>query len=91
MNQPETDFKLEDLPNIGSTLAGILRESGINTPDELFENGTSQTFARIRAFNSGACFSKLCAIEGAIKGIRWHKLAKEKKVELKQFFTMINK
>lgn len=91
MNLQKSTYKLEDLPNIGSTLAVILREAGINTPEELYENGTFQTFLRIKAVDSGACLSKLCAIEGAIEGIRWHKLAKEKKAELKQFFTMINK
>jgi DNA transformation protein len=91
MNQKDIPLKLEDLPNIGSTLADLLREAGINSPEELFENGTFQAFLRIKAVDSGACLSKLSAIEGAIEGIRWHNLAKEKKSELKQFFTMINK
>jgi len=38
MNQPEANLNLEDLPNIGSTLADLLRESGINSPEELYEN-----------------------------------------------------
>ena len=83
--------KLEDLPNIGNTLAELLRETGISSPDELYENGTYQAFIRIRAFDPEACFSKLCAIEGAIEGIRWHDLSKEKKAELKHFFTLISK
>jgi DNA transformation protein and related proteins len=60
--QKDIPLKLEDLPNIGSTLADLLREAEINTPEEIFENGTFQTFIRIRAIDSGACFSKLCAI-----------------------------
>jgi len=89
--QKDIPLKLEDLPNIGSTLADLLREAEINTPEEIFENGTFQTFIRIRAIDSGACFSKLCAIEGAVEGIRWHNLSKEKKAELKHFFAMINR
>ncbi len=30
----------------------------------------------------------LCALEGAIQGIRWHGLSKERKEELKQFLKM---
>lgn len=91
MKQKDIAIKLDDLPNIGSTLADLLRESGINTQEELYKNGTYQTFIRIKAIDGGACLSKLCAIEGAIEGIRWHSLAKEKKAELKQFLKMINK
>ena len=83
--------ELEDLPNIGNTLSVLLRETGINTPEELYETGAIQAFIRIRAIEHDACFSKLCAIEGAVEGIRWHHLSKEKKAELKHFFDMINK
>jgi DNA transformation protein len=91
MNQPETNNKLEDLPNIGGTLAELLHKTGINSPEELYKNGTFQAFLKIKAIDTEACFSKLCAIEGAIEGIRWHNLSKEKKAELKQFFSMVNK
>jgi DNA transformation protein and related proteins len=91
MNQSETNPTLEDLPNIGRTLAELLRETGINSPNELFEKGTIRAFLMIKAVDNEACFSKLCALEGAIEGIRWHSISKEKKAELKQFFTMINK
>jgi len=87
----ETSTKLEDLPNIGSTLANLLRESGINTPGDLFEAGTLQAYIRIKAIDPDACFSKLCAIEGAVEGMRWHNLSAEKKNELKQFFSLMNK
>lgn len=83
--------KLEDMPNIGATLAELLRETGIHSPTELYENGTFHAFTRIKAFDPEACFSKLCALEGAIEGIRWHALSKEKKAELKHFFTLISK
>ncbi len=48
-------------------------------------------FIRIKAIDPDACFSKLCALEGAVEGIRWHNLSKEKKSELKHFFSMIRK
>lgn len=91
MNQQENKLKLEDLPNIGTALAELLRETGINSPDELYRNGTIQAFLRIKAIDKDACFSKLCAIEGAIEGIRCHNLSKQKKAELRQFFSLLNK
>jgi DNA transformation protein len=90
MNQKELTPKLEDLPNIGSTLAGLLRETGINTPDDLYSIGAVQAFIRISAVDSEACFSKLCALEGAVEGIRWHSLPKDKKAELHHFFTSMS-
>jgi len=87
----ETNPKLENLPNIGVALADLLREAGINTPEDLFETGAIQAFIRIRAVDPEACLSKLCALEGAVEGIRWHNLSSEKKAELKHFFKLVNK
>jgi len=87
----ESKNQLEDLPNIGITLAQLLHETGIDTPEDLKETGAIQAFIRIRAIDPDACFSKLCAIEGAVEGIRWHHLSVEKKAELKHFFAMIKK
>jgi DNA transformation protein and related proteins len=53
----ENTNQLEKLPNIGSNLAQLLRESGINTPQELYENGAIQTFMRLRAVDPEACLS----------------------------------
>jgi len=62
MNQTESIPKLEDLPNIGSTLAKLMRDAGINSPDELYATGSMHAFIRIRAVDPDACFSKLCAL-----------------------------
>ena len=86
----ETIPKLESLPNIGHTLADLLREAGINSPDDLYQAGAIQAFLRIKAIDSDACLSKLCALEGAVEGIRWHNLSAEKKAELKHFFKLVN-
>jgi DNA transformation protein and related proteins len=87
----ETNSKLENLPNIGVALADLLREAGINTPEDLFETGAIQAFIRIKAVDPEACLSKLCALEGAVEGIRWHNLSNEKKAELKHFFKLVSK
>jgi len=85
----KTTGKLEQLPNIGNNLARLLRQSGINTPEELYETGAVQSFLRLRAIDPEACYCKLCALEGAVEGIRWHNLSKEKKDELKHFFLQV--
>jgi DNA transformation protein and related proteins len=87
----EANQTLEDLPNIGSTLAGLLQEAGINTPADLYDIGSLQAFIRVKAIDNDACFSKLCALEGAVEGIRWHSLSKAKKEELKSFFSMVSR
>ena len=80
-----------NLPNVGKDLSQKLLNLGIDTPEKLRETGTEQTYLRIKALDPGACFSLLCAIDGAIQGIRWHSLPPDRKKELKQFFHMVKK
>lgn len=81
---------LSDMPNIGKTLQEKLIKVGISTPEELIETGSENALLLIKAIDESACFNMLCALEGAIQGIRWHGLAKERKEELKQFLKMNN-
>ena len=81
---------LSDLPNIGKTLQEKLIKVGINNPEDLINTGSENALLKIRAIDESACFNMLCALEGAIRGIRWHELAKERKEELKQFLKMKN-
>jgi DNA transformation protein and related proteins len=76
------------LPNIGKELACKLKQIGINSPEELKAAGTEQVFIQLKIIDPGACFSELCAIEGAIADIRWHYLSSVRKQELKQFFAI---
>lgn len=84
--------KLTNLPNIGKTLAKKLNRIGINNKNELEKIGSENAFIKISAIeNSGVCLNMLCALEGAIQGIRWHDLNAEKKQELKYFYQSMNK
>jgi DNA transformation protein len=76
-------------PNIGKTLAVKLSEAGISNINELRSTGSEKAFIRIKTIDSEACINMLYAIEGAIQGIRWHGLPKERKQELKDFFNSI--
>jgi len=83
--------KLIDLPNVGPQLAKYLTQVGVETPDQLRNSNAESLFIQIRAIDPNACICKLMAIDGAIKGIRWHSLPPERKDELKQFIHMLEK
>ncbi len=84
--------QLTDLPNIGITLAEKLTLVGIKNDQELIEFGSEKAIIKIATIeNSGACINMLYALEGAIQGIRWHKLDKERKQDLKEFYRMLDK
>lgn len=79
---------LTQLPNIGKTVAEKLNQVGITTPKELLEIGSEQAFIRIQTIDPTACLSMLQGLEGAVQGIRWHHLPKERKEELKEFYKL---
>jgi DNA transformation protein len=77
---------LESLPNIGKVMADKLRGAGIGTAKDLQRMGATEAFSRIRdTIDKDACLSALCAIEGAIQGVRWHSLPERDKQRLKAF------
>jgi DNA transformation protein and related proteins len=82
---------LSKLPNIGKILANKLEEVGIHNAQELKRVGAENTFLKISTIDNEACINMLYALEGAIQGIRWHSLNKERKLALNQFFQMLNK
>lgn len=80
--------ELKNLINIGKVLESQLNEVGINTLEELKEKGSRETWLAIREIDKSACYNRLCGIEGAIQGVRWHDLSKEDKEELKEFYNI---
>ena len=49
-------------------------------------DGKQGSRLRIRAIDASACYNRLCGLEGAIQGIRWHYLEDNLKKELKDFY-----
>ena len=83
---------LTELPNIGKTLADKLNLIGVKNEQELKELGSENAMSKIATIeNSGACINMLYALEGAVQGIRWHRLDNARKQELKDFYRMMNK
>lgn len=77
---------LSDLPNIGKVVEQQLNEVGIMNENDLRVVGSREAWLRILSIDPSACYNRLCALEGAIQGIRWHDLDDMTKIELKQFY-----
>jgi DNA transformation protein len=83
----ETDNPdLTKLPNIGQEMKKQLSAAGIQTPEDLAAIGSKEAWLMIRAMDPSACYNRLCGLEGAIRGIRWHYLDETVKNELKTFY-----
>ena len=76
--------ELSTLPNIGGTLAARLSNAGIDSPEELVSVGSIAATLRLRGLEERACYNTLYALEGAIRGIRWHAIPKADRDELKR-------
>ncbi len=79
--------ELSKLINIGKQVEQQLLQVGIDTPEKLKETGSKQAWLKIKAIDPSACYNRLCALEGAIQGIRWHHLKEDVKQELKEFYN----
>ncbi len=78
--------ELSKLPNIGAVLKQQLNDVGIQTAEDLLKIGSRDAWLRIQAMDPSACYNRLCGLEGAIRGIRWHDLPDQVKAELKEFY-----
>jgi DNA transformation protein len=78
--------ELTKLPNIAAKLETQLADVGITTVDELKRVGSREAWLHILARDPSACLMRLSALEGAIRGIRWHYLDDETKASLKEFY-----
>lgn len=76
--------KLTDLPNIGAVLAEKLRAAGVETPADLRHLGSVEALRRMRQASREdlPCRNMLCALEGAIRGVRWHGIPAAEREEL---------
>jgi len=87
MNKTKTTETLTSLPNIGDVLAEKLAVVGVTGYDDLVSLGSVETMLKIRdGLDPGACYNMLYAIEGAIRGIRWHNIPKGERDQLKREF-----
>ena len=78
--------ELAKLPNIGEKVEQQLNAVGIETFEQLKEMGSRQAWLKILEIDDSACIHRLCALEGAIQGIKKSDLSPQKKAELKEFY-----
>jgi len=75
--------------NIGKTLEEKLNKVGINSYEELKDLGTNEAIIRLKNEGLEPCLNMTYAIEGAIKGVRWHGLSDEKR-RVKEIFERVS-
>lgn len=80
--------ELRKLPNIAQKLEAQLTEVGVPSIDALQTTGSREAWLRIAAIDPSACYMRLCALEGALQGVRWHNLDEETKRSLKTFYDL---
>ena len=83
--------ELTTLPNIAAVMEKQLADVGITTIDELKKVGSREAWLRIFARDPSACMQRLCGLEGAIHGVRWHYLDDATKASLKEFYRQHKK
>ncbi len=81
--------ELSKIINIGKEVEKQLNAVGITNYDELAKVGSKNAWLKILEIDSSACYNRLCGLEGAIRGERWHNLPDEVKKELKDFYNSI--
>ncbi len=77
---------LIDLPNLGKVVVAQLEAAGIRSPAELKRAGSIGAGLRLASSGVSVCASKLCALEGAIRGIRWHAIPAAERDALVELF-----
>ncbi|WBU37994.1 TfoX/Sxy family DNA transformation protein [Homoserinibacter sp. YIM 151385] len=61
-------------PNIGPVLSRELREVDVHDPAELRRRGALEVTRLLYEAGLRDCRHALMAVEGAIRGIRWHRI-----------------
>jgi DNA transformation protein len=78
--------RLTDLPNIGPVAAEQLQRVGISAPATLIALGSVEAALRLEESGVSVCASKLAALEGAIRGVRWHSIPANERAALRKRF-----
>jgi DNA transformation protein len=77
---------LPDLPNLGKIAAAQLEEAGIRTPAQLKRVGSVAAALKLEATGVSVCSSKLSALEGAVRGVRWQSIPAGERKALRERF-----
>lgn len=70
------------LANLGPKSSAMLRAAGIDSLARLRELGAVAAFAQVRAHDPRASLNLLWALEGALTGVHWQVVARERRTSL---------
>lgn len=73
---------LAAIPNLGPKSAAMLSSAGITSLDQLKAMGAIEAFVRVKHLHVGASLNLLWALEGALTGEPWQRVAKEHRTSL---------
>ena len=83
--KPRSDSELANLCNLGPVSARWLESAGIHTEAELRELGAPEAFRRVAMNRAGdVSLNLLYALDGALRGVRWDKLPRQIRDELRE-------
>lgn len=82
--------ELTSMKNVGKELEAKLKAVGIETAEELVGIGSKAAYSRLRMAYTNVCAVHLYALEGAICGVDFGELTKEKKDELREYADSFN-
>ena len=72
--------------NLGKALVAELAEIAITDGSQLKHLGSVEAACRIAQQGRSVCANKLFALEGAIRGVRWHAIPSSERAELWRAF-----
>lgn len=78
--------ELADLPNLGKVVAPQLKRAGVETPSQLRRLGSVGAALKLTEAGVDVCSSKLSALEGAVRGVRWHSIPADERADLVRRF-----
>ena len=73
---------ISDLPNLGPKSQAMLEAAGIKTIEQLRRLGAVRAYAKVKATGANASLNLLWALEGALSGLPWQKVAREHRTSL---------
>ena len=77
--------------NINPVLTDKLLKIRVTNLEDLIQIGSEDALIKLSTLeNSGVCINMLYALEGAIQGVRWHQLSKDRKQQLLDFYTSMH-
>ena len=80
--------ELTELPSIGEVLAEKLDTIGVESREDLVTMGSVEAVLEIGETDQSACYNMLYALEGAIRGVRWHAIPEAERRSLKEEYDV---